>query len=160
MLSSTSFASSLTLDKIGDLDLGGNMYSEWWYTSERPTFMGTADPDASVNLKFGEDTHTVTADPSGQWNYYSTLITGDHVTTITSGDQTITFTLHLGQTMPTETTTETATVTDESAVPVTGYNQVIGLSLGMGIILLASYLYMAGDKNKKAHIIQKFLNED
>lgn len=93
-------AAGFVLNSIGSLQTQGNQYPEWWYQGDNPTLAGTAAPNATVDVNVGGTSQTVTADNSGNWSAATSVTTGDHTVTLTSGGSTITFTLHLDQTMP------------------------------------------------------------
>jgi hypothetical protein len=148
----SAYGATLTLTKIGALDLGGKIYSEWWYTGVNPTFYGTAAAGSSVNIKIAETPFTVTADASGKWSYPATIEKGDYAIVLSSGPETLAFTLHLGQTMPTSSSAP--------AIPTTGFNQFVGITFGVGIILLATYLYFSSDGKRKHIFENRMLKED
>lgn len=154
----TAFAATLTLTKIGALDLGGKTYSEWWYTGTKPTFVGSAANNATVAIKIGENSSTVTANASGIWTYYAAIDKGDYKITVTSGTETLSFTLHLGQTMPDNAVSQTSV--SATGTPSTGFNQFVGITFGFGIILLATYLYFSTDSKKKSIFENRMLKED
>ena len=151
------FASTLTLTKIGALDLGGKTYKEWWYTGVNPTFYGAAVKDSTVSIKVAETTYTTTATVAGAWSYAATMAKGDYVMEISSGTEKLSFTLHLGQTMP-ESASQTST--SATGTPSTGFNQFIGVTFGVGIILLATYLYFSTDDKRKTIFENRMLKED
>jgi hypothetical protein len=61
----------------------------------------------------------------------------------------------LPDTVPSGSSPQTAGV-----VPETGYNQLIAISLGVGIVLLASYFYFWGDLKKKTVFEAIMIRED
>lgn len=151
-----SYASALQLNRIGSLDLGGKKYSEWWYTGTYPTLYGTADANADVNVDISGKVGKAKADSSGNWSYFTASDKGDYKITLNSGDQTYSFTLHLGQNLPAVvSTTPPETTQTTTPVPVTGFNQVVALSLGAGILLFASYLYVWGGTPSKHLVFEK-----
>lgn len=90
-------AASLTLQEIGASTVGGRHISSWTYMGSNPILTGTADPDAVVAISIDGTATTATADSTGNWSYTPTTLTGEGTfqITITSGDQTISFTLAL-----------------------------------------------------------------
>lgn len=95
-------AATLTLQNIGASSVGGQHISSWTYTgSANPVFSGTADPDAAVTIAIDDASGSATADSTGNWSYTPTTLTteGTHQVTITSGDQTLAFTLALSPSM-------------------------------------------------------------
>ena len=154
------FATPLELRKIGALDLGGQTYSEWWYTGTNPTFSGIAELGTPVNAKIGESTYTATPDSSGAWSFTTTLEKGDYNIEISQGENKITFLLHLGQAVPSGTLTSGSTPSTTGEVPETGFNQYLAMSFGTGVILLATYLYFSTDSRGKTVFESRMLKED
>lgn len=151
-------AATLELQKIGVLDLGGNMYPEWWYTGASPTFVGLGDLDTPVTVKIGDNSYTATPDAAGAWSLATTLENGDYDVEISQGESKISFLLHLGQSMPTTTTTS-GSEPAAGTVPETGFNQYVAMSFGMGVILLATYLYFSSDSRGKTVFESRMLKE-
>lgn len=157
----TLLGASLQLTKIGSLDLGGKMYSEWWYTGTFPTFFGTAQEDSEVTIKLNDNSYTATANSSGDWSYPSGLPAGDHSVVISQGGSQIAFTLHLGQSVPSNLGGTSASSTTESTtvVPSTGIDQIAAILFGSGIILLAAYFYFWGDISRQTAFEQKIIKD-
>lgn len=153
---SFSYSASLSLNKIGSLDLGGNNYTEWWYTGENPIFYGSASPNSEVSVKIGDSTYKVNSDDQGNWSYPAQILKGDYQILITQGNESITFTLHLGQNLP----ASTSSPTEESTVPATGSNQIVSMAMGVGVLLLATYFYISGDPRRRSVFEAKMLKED
>ena len=117
------------------MDLGGNAYTEWWYTQENPTLSGVAAADATVTVSINGTESEVVADSSGNWTFTpTTLTTGDHTVVITTGGETYSFTLHAGQQLAEGVGAETG---GESGVPVTGSNQILGIVLSITLFSAA-----------------------
>ena len=152
------FSATLTLTKIGALDLEGNTYSEWWYTGTNPTLQGTAAVNSQVTIKVDSGTYTANSDTNGDWSYATTLAEGDYSINISQGQESYAFTLHLGQNVPSGATSG-ETDQSTSTVPSTGFDQFTGITLGVGIILLSTYLYVWGDGNKKHQFARRFLED-
>jgi len=71
---------------------------QFWVTSPKPTFSGITTTGASVTGTVGSQTVSATADASGNWSWVPTAdLTGDNSVSVTSGSQTTTFTLTIGQ---------------------------------------------------------------
>lgn len=153
---SYTFAATLQLTKIGSLDLGGKMYTEWWYTGINPTFYGKASPNNPVNITLGQDSFNTTSDANGDWYYSSSLQAGDYEVSFSQGSERINFKLHLGQNMP----GNSAIPVQQSTTPDTGHDQMVALALGAGILLLATYFYIIGDPRRKSVFEAKILKED
>ena len=149
------FSATLTLTKIGALDTSGKLYSEWWYSSTTAVLSGAATDGTQVSVKVDEQANQVNV-ASGVWSYTLTGEAKDYNIVISQGDENITFVLHLGQAYPTDATSEEIT----EGVPDTGFNQIIAITLGTGIILLASYFYFWGDLKKKSVFEAKIIRED
>ena len=154
---SSALAASLQVTKIGNLDLGGKIYSEWWYTGTSPTFYGTANANSDISVKIGNDTSTVKSDGSGNWSYPTSLANGDYDVSFTQGQEVVSFKLHLGQNMPANI--GSTGQTSQSTTPTTGYDQLVYISLGVGILLLATYFYIVGDPRRKSVFEAKILEE-
>ena len=158
VVSSWVLSADLSLTKIGSLDTGGKVYSEWWYTGTNPVFQGNAVANSTVTVKIDENTYTASANESGLWSYSTSLASGDHAVEISEGQSKYSFTLHIGQDVPAGAGSAD-TQESTSAVPSTGFNQFTGLTMGIGVVLLASYMYMMGDHNRKP-IFAKRIIED
>jgi hypothetical protein len=154
-------AKALTLDSIGALNTAGGAYSEWWYTGTNPMLRGTAGANEDVTITIGEDSSKVTADAQGAWSYQTSLSEGDYAITITSGGDSYNFTLHAGQSMPsnmsnvseTNSTSETTT-----SVPTTGYPQVAGIALSMTLLAAGAYYLIRARKNTKKAYVKSVLD--
>jgi len=152
---STSFSAVLQVNNIGSLNTGGKVYSEWWYTGINPIITGKAAPSSVVAVKVDAASYTTTADSAGNWSYTATLPSGDYKISFTQGAETLAFTLHLGQNLP-----ATTGQTTQSTTPVTGFNQIVAISLGIGVLLLATYFYIIGDPKKHSIFEARVLKED
>ncbi len=150
------FGASLSLTKIGALDTSGKNYSEWWYTNTSVTLAGTAADGSQVTVKIGDQTNQV-AVTSGTWSYPFTGESKDYNVEITQGSEKIAFVLHLGQALPSNISSGSAPAA--SGVPETGYDQIIAISLGVGIVLLASYFYFWGDIKRKGVFETKIIKD-
>jgi LPXTG-motif cell wall-anchored protein len=151
-------ADTLTLTKIGSFDLGGKKYPEWWYSGTNPTFYGKADNSVNVELTFKDKKYETQSDIYGDWYIPTAMDKGDYNIEITSGDASYNFTLHVGQDYS-ATTTATQASSSTTSVPSTGAEQTTALTLGLGVSLLALYLYFF-DANKKHKIFEKKIVSD
>lgn len=134
------FSATLTLDNISALSTGGNVYNEWWYTGTSPTLSGTVEEGASVQVTVDGEEYAATVDGTS-WAFWSDkFASGDFAIEITSGDESLSFTLHLGQTMS-GTASETTVSEGTSSVPATGSNQLIALTSGATLFALAWYFW-------------------
>jgi hypothetical protein len=155
------FSATLQVTKIGALDLGGKVYPEWWYTAENPLISGKAAASSDVSIKIGTTTATATSNASGDWSYQTALAKGDYDMEFTQGSEKVSFKLHLGQDVPSNLGTGSTAVSQSTgSVPVTGSNQTIALSLGIGLVLLASYFYVFNEPNRKRIFETKIIRED
>lgn len=150
-------ASSLSLTKIGALDTAGKNYTEWWYTNTSATLAGTAADGSQVTVKIGDQSNQVNV-ASGAWSYPFTGEGKDYNVEISQGSEKISFVLHLGQAYPGDASSGSAPTT-ATEVPETGYDQIIAISLGVGIVLLASYFYFWGDIKRKSVFETKIIKD-
>ena len=148
-------AADFALTQIGVMSTGGANYSEWWYTGNNPTFVGTADADATVQYDVDGSTGSVTADSSGNWSYNAGLDGGDHAVSFSSGGSTISFTIHLGQSLPADVGGTTQSTT---SVPDTGSYQALAISISVSAIVAGLYLWSKAPKDKKATFEQDITN--
>jgi len=118
LLISQVVASGFQLTSIGSVDTTGLQYSEWWYQSPNPTLSGVTSSGGTVEVSVNGSVATVTADGNGEWTTTTSTPEGDHTITLTSNGSVITFTLHIGQTMPDNIAT--ASGTGSSTQPVAG----------------------------------------
>jgi hypothetical protein len=146
----TATAATFAVTKIGSLDLGGKTYSEWWYTAINPTLYGTAPEGSTITVNADGIQYNTEAASDGSWSVPLSLASGDHSMTVTDGTNSYSFTLHLGQDVPTSTDESTTSTT----VPQTGMNQTAALFLGIGVSLLALYFYFF-ESTKKRRIFER-----
>jgi len=141
-------AATLQVTKIGSLDLGGQMYSEWWYSGTNPTLYGTATASSDVTITIDSVASTATADASGGWQLTPTTLTqGDHTIVVTSSGETVSFTLHVGQAYPgTSTTaipaesTPAVSLSENPPTPVTGANDIVLMLLIATVLITTGYI--------------------
>ncbi len=147
-------AATLTLTGIGTVDTTGKSYPQWWYTSLRPTLKGTAAPSAQVTITAGSLTGTVTADASGNWSWPpdQNLVAGDNAVKITSGTESLSFTLTAGSDVPGSIATGSATTSTISALPKAGatFPTIFLGILGVGVMGLGIF------KLRKHHLAKTF----
>jgi len=111
---SSVLAATLQLNGIGTSSTEGKTFTEWWYSGENPQFVGDASASAEVTLTVNDAFNTVTADVNGAWVWTPvSLLEGDHTVSITSGTESIDFTLHISTGSAT-TPTPTATPSGET----------------------------------------------
>jgi len=153
---SYSFAATLQVTKIGNLDLAGKVYTQWWYTGTNPILYGVASPNSEVTITIGQNNYKTNSDSQGNWTYSASLSAGDYDLTFSQASEKISFKLHLGQDLPQNIDSQT----QQSTTPNTGYNQMVSLGMGIGILLLATYFYVSGDPRRKSVFEAKILKED
>ena len=136
-------AYDLTLTSVGPLSTLGTNYSLVNYTGGIPTLTGTASPSASVGININALLNHTTASTSGVWQFVpSTLNQGDNVIVLTSGVQSISFTLRFNSTVSGTPTTTPAVVPDESAnLPGTGVWEYYlpAIAIGLGVLWIGRY---------------------
>jgi hypothetical protein len=155
-----SFAATLELKKIGNLDTNGKVYPSWWYNGPSPVLSGVAQPSSEVSIKIGEVVGKANSDTSGAWSFATNLESGDHNIEISQGSEKISFVLHLGQTMPSGSSVTSPTSAEgETPVPDTGFDQYVALSLGIGLVLLSTYFYFSAGDNKKKIFESRMIKE-
>lgn len=114
---------AVTLDTIGSsATTNGDPGSTWYYTSENPLLTGTAAANSSVTVAIDGTDYPVTADASGNWSLVPTTLTdGAHSVTVTGDGQTLSFTLNIGQSVPTQSSTPSAQASGSATtLPVSG----------------------------------------
>ena len=153
---SYSFASTLQVTKIGNLDLSGKVYTQWWYTGTNPILYGIASPNSEVTITIGQNSYKANSDSQGNWTYSASLSAGDYDLAFSQASEKVSFKLHLGQDLPQDINSQT----QQSTTPNTGYNQMVSLGMGIGILLLATYFYVSGDPRRKSVFEAKILKED
>jgi len=132
---STVFALDLSLTRVGVLSTVGVDYTNITYLGTIPTFEGVASPSSTVYIRIKTSTDsTVAASPSGAWQFTpSVLDLGNSSVLITSGLQSLSFTINFNATpSATPTATPTAIPTELPASGVWEYYLPI---IGMGIIV-------------------------
>lgn len=133
----SALAASLTLTKIGALDVGTKKLSgQWWYTSTNPTLYGAAGESATVTINIDGTEGSANADSSGNWQFYSDKLTnGNHTVAISSGGESMSFSLNIGPDVP-----ESTSSTSGNAVPVTGNSSLLVYIAISAILLIAGGL--------------------
>lgn len=139
VLSSGVFAYDLTLTKIGTLSTIGADYSLVSYVGSVPMLEGTATPSAQVAVKINAVTgYSTTATSSGVWQFLpASLTVGDNLVTVTSGSQTLAFTIRYSLTSTTPTASSSATTLPASG---TWENIVFGIVGGLVIMLVGGHV--------------------
>lgn len=135
-LASPTFA--LTIDTIGTTSVpNGNPGTDWYYTSENPSLSGTAAANSSVTVTIDGTAYPVTVNSTSNWSYVPTTLTnGDRAVVVTGDSQTLSFTLHVGQNVPTSSTS-TSTSSGQT-LPVSGALENTLMLLGGGAILIVA----------------------
>lgn len=127
-------AYDLTLTKIGTLSTIGADYSLVSYTGAVPGLEGTATPAAIVSVKVNSVSMAVlAATTSGVWSFTpTTLSAGDNLITVSSGLQSIVFTIRYNASVVTPTATPAAEIT---TLPESGVweNIIYGVLFGVAV---------------------------
>ena len=135
------WAYDLTLTSVGSLSTLGTNYSLVNYSGGVPTLVGTASPSAQVGIKIKTLLNYTTASTSGVWQYVpSALDQGDNLIVISSGTQSISFTLRFNATASSEVATPAA-VPDESELPGSGVWEYYlpAIAVGLGVLGIGRY---------------------
>ena len=141
LLTKTVLAYDLTLTSVGVLSTLGTDYSVVNYEGGIPTLTGTASPSAQVGVKIKTVLNYTTASTSGVWQFVpTTLDQGDNSILITSGVQSISFTLRFNATDAAEMATPAA-LPDESTLPGAGVWEyfIPAFAAGIGVYILGRY---------------------
>ena len=109
LLPGAAFAQVFQLNTIGTVNVAGTSFSQFWYTGTNVSLTGNTSAGSSVSVSVDSSVNSATVDESGNWSYATTLTEGDHQVSLTSAGETINFTLTIGSTQPSTTTTGTAT---------------------------------------------------
>lgn len=136
------YAASLSLTAIGNVDTSGKSgVKAWYYTSSHPKLGGTGAANADVSIKVGNVSGTAKADASGNWSWQTTqdFTQGENQVTVTSGTETLSFTLVIGQAGPSETA---SSGTKGGELPKAGVIEwtILGSMLGLLFIGLGIYI--------------------
>lgn len=139
-------AAGQLLLKIGNSTITNQAITSWSYTSVNPQFSGIVEPLAGVNIQIDAVADTASADATGAWSYQPlTLDAGEHNVTISSGAESMAFTLTIvssgSATTTTTTTTSTSQTSTTSAMPVTGSTETTLFLVAIGMLTLGSGAY-------------------
>ena len=132
------WAYDLTLTSVGVLSTLGTNYSVVNYEGGIPTLTGTASPSAQVGVKIKTLLNYTTASVSGIWQFVpTTLDQGINTVIVTSGTQSITFTLNFNATA----SATPSALPDESALPGAGVWEyyILGIAAGIGVFVLGRF---------------------
>lgn len=140
-------AASLSLTKIGALNIGNKQISgQWYYTSTNPTLYGTAGEGSNVVINIDGTEGSATADASGNWQFYSDKLTnGNHQVAISSGSESFGFSLNIGQDVPADLNSATVSASG-NAVPVTGSTSSLITYVGISAALLMGGVFLLNKK--------------
>lgn len=110
--------------------------TQFWVTSQRPTFSGVTTAGVTVSGTVGSQTLSATADSSGNWSWTpSADLAGDNTVSITSGSTTAAFTLTIGQ-LP----ANIASASAETLAPAGNINPtLVILGVGLALVCFGSY---------------------
>lgn len=128
----------LTLTAVGTQSTLGTNYSVVNYFGGVPSLVGTASPSAQVGVKIKTLLSYTTASVSGIWQYVPTALDqGENTVVITSGTQSISFTLNFNAT----SSATPSALPDESTLPDAGVWQyyIPVVAAGLGVYFMGSY---------------------
>lgn len=136
-------AYDLTLTSVGSVSTLGTNYSLVDYKGDIPKLTGTASPSAEVAIKIKTLLSHTTASISGVWQFTPTALDqGDNLIVLSSGVQSVSFTLRFNATASATLSGTPAVVADESELLETGiwdYYLLI-LAIGVGVIFFGNYV--------------------
>ncbi|MCJ7827720.1 hypothetical protein MUP65_01055 [Patescibacteria group bacterium] len=118
-------AADFSLTSIGNYDTSDGVPSQIWYTGTQPTFSGTGESGATVNIMIGSSQYATTVAATEQWSWIppQPLTETDHLVNLVSGSGSVSFTLTIGTATttptPTEATTAATTTPTATATPTT-----------------------------------------
>jgi hypothetical protein len=154
------YAADFALTRIGALDTGGAMYSDWWYTGVNPTLSGTGEADATITVTVADSSFETTVDGDGNWSIALSLAAGDYAVQLSeSAGGSYSFNLHLGQALPADLGSTSEASESTGTVPQTGFNQIIGITMSVGVLLLGFYLYVWGNPKVQAAIEKRLIKD-
>lgn len=134
-------AYDLTLTSVGTQSTLGTNYNIVSYIGGVPTFVGTASPSAEVAVKIKSLLKYTIASSSGVWQFVPTALDqGDNLVVISSGIQSISFTLRFNATASAEIATPSA-LPDESELLGSGVWEyyIPAFALGLGVYFLGRF---------------------
>ncbi len=133
------YAGTFQLTDIGDMPTNGHAYAQWWYTNGNPVLKGTTTASTAVTITVDGTANTAQSDASGAWSYaLSGLADGDHAIALSSDAGNYSFTLTIGEDLPTGISAPAA-----SDVPVAGSVETTLLLTTLGIVILGSGVFLA-----------------
>lgn len=139
-------AANLAVTSIGVEDTSTDLDS-FTYSEENPTIVGTASPEAEVDITIDDLTTTVVADEDGDWSYTPTSLTaGEYDVEISSNLETLTFTLTISSSSTEDSTssastgvggaTDSSSVSTSSSLPQSGTGETMILLVAAGFFLI------------------------
>ncbi len=137
VFSSSVYADTLILQKIGALNTQGKKYNRWYYEPQKVIFSGVASKGANVDVTLdGQFTTVKGSVADGTWTFDPghDLQKADHSVIVASGDESYHFILTVGS-----AASDSAQMGQNGVLPETGYMFPL---IGVGI--LASYLIFVG----------------
>lgn len=113
-------AAALLLERIGTETVTSQTMTQWTNYGTRPSFSGSATPGAVVSIQIDDIVDTAEADETGYWSFLPFSLTyGAHDFHLSSGTESLVFTLNIasqsGSTTATPTPTLKAGVTPTSS---------------------------------------------
>lgn len=137
----TVWAYDLTLTNVGTTSTAGTDYSLVSYLGGIPGLSGTASPSAQVGVKIKTFLSYVTASSSGIWTFTPvSLDQGDNPIVLSSGTQSISFTLRFNSTVSGTLATPSA-LSSETSLPGAGVWEyyIPAFLIGTGVFWFGRY---------------------
>ena len=136
-------AATLKINTIGTVDVSslslGSTLKTYTYAGGTFELAGIASPSASVSIVIDDVTKTATSDTLGAWSsLISSLTTGAHSVTVSSGVESLDFTLTIGSASASATSSSTTTSSSSTTttLPASGSIETTILVFSMGILAL------------------------
>jgi hypothetical protein len=141
LFAKTVWGYDLTLTSVGVLSTLGTNYSVVNYEGGIPMLTGTASPSAEVGVKINTLLNSTIASTSGVWQFTpTTLDQGDNLVLITSGEQSLSFTLRFNATASAVVATSAASVDGSSLLSVGVWEYYIpAFAAGIGVYILGRF---------------------
>lgn len=146
LFASDIIAGGFAITSIGEMDLQGTAYPQYWYTGTNVVIAGTGPVSTTVDLTIDGVSNSLTTDATGNWSHSAALTEGDHTLSLSAASTaSYTFTLTIGE-PPTDVGSISAPATPAAGF---GYPTLIMLVSGVGLFISAVFLI---GKNSKAII--------
>jgi len=140
------FAAGLSVTSIGGVSTGGTV-TTWANEGYNPLLVGTASPSASISIDIDSVVASTMSATDGSWSYKPTTLSsaGSYEVALSSGSESVLFTLTIAQAASAATTATTSdattsAVTTPTTLPQTGSDDILLLLAG-GVFLMISGAY-------------------